>query len=117
MEGGTTFHFVTDGIESALRKAREAADGADVRIGGAPRSSRSQSPASLFDAGTSLASRPSRTARCCRRSYRPLRPTALPRRRPGRTAARTVVTITSKGTKPCTCDAGYVRAASHAVTP
>jgi dihydrofolate reductase len=34
MEGGTTFHFVTDGMESALRKAKEAADGKDVRIGG-----------------------------------------------------------------------------------
>ena len=26
MEGGTTFHFVTDGIESALEQARDAAD-------------------------------------------------------------------------------------------
>jgi dihydrofolate reductase len=34
MEGGTTFHFVTDGVESALEKAREAANGKDVRIGG-----------------------------------------------------------------------------------
>jgi dihydrofolate reductase len=34
MEGGTTFHFVTDGIESALRQARDAAGGKDVRIGG-----------------------------------------------------------------------------------
>ncbi|PTX98520.1 dihydrofolate reductase family protein [Opitutus sp. ER46] len=34
MEGGTTFHFVTDGIHSALRQAREAAAGKDVRIGG-----------------------------------------------------------------------------------
>jgi dihydrofolate reductase len=34
MEGGTTFHFVTDGIESALAQAREAAGGKDVRIGG-----------------------------------------------------------------------------------
>lgn len=34
MKGGTTFHFVTDGIESALQKAREAAKGKDVRIGG-----------------------------------------------------------------------------------
>jgi dihydrofolate reductase len=34
MEGGTTFHFVTDGIHSALRRAREAAGGKDVRIGG-----------------------------------------------------------------------------------
>ena len=34
MEGGTTFHFVTDGIHAALERAREAADGKDVRIGG-----------------------------------------------------------------------------------
>jgi dihydrofolate reductase len=34
MEGGTTFHFVTDGIESALRQARAAAGAKDVRIGG-----------------------------------------------------------------------------------
>ena len=32
--GGTTFHFVNDGIESALRRAREAAGGKDVRIAG-----------------------------------------------------------------------------------
>jgi dihydrofolate reductase len=34
MEGGTTSHFVTDGLESALKKAREAARGKDVRVGG-----------------------------------------------------------------------------------
>jgi dihydrofolate reductase len=34
MEGGTTFHFVTDGIEPALARAVEAADGKDVRLGG-----------------------------------------------------------------------------------
>jgi dihydrofolate reductase len=34
MEGGTTFHFITDGVESALRQAKEAAGGKDVRIGG-----------------------------------------------------------------------------------
>ncbi|TIP76423.1 MAG: dihydrofolate reductase, partial [Mesorhizobium sp.] len=34
MEGGTTFHFVTDGIHSALEKAKTAADGKDVRLGG-----------------------------------------------------------------------------------
>lgn len=34
MEGGTTFHFVTDGIEAALRRAQEAAKGKDIRIGG-----------------------------------------------------------------------------------
>lgn len=32
--GGTTFHFVNDGIESALRQAKAAAGGRDVRIGG-----------------------------------------------------------------------------------
>src|SRR3954463_501009 len=34
MKGGTTFHFVTDGIQSALEQARKAAGGKDVRIGG-----------------------------------------------------------------------------------
>ena len=34
MQGGTTFHFVTDGIESALRRAKEAAAGKDILIGG-----------------------------------------------------------------------------------
>ena len=34
MEGGTTFHFVTDGIEAALARARESANGKDVRLGG-----------------------------------------------------------------------------------
>jgi dihydrofolate reductase len=34
MEGGTTFNFVTDGIEAALRRAFDAAGGKDVRLGG-----------------------------------------------------------------------------------
>ena len=34
MQGGTTFYFVTEGIESALRQAREAAGGKDVQIAG-----------------------------------------------------------------------------------
>lgn len=34
MQGGTTFHFVHDGIEAALEQAFNAADGNDVRIGG-----------------------------------------------------------------------------------
>jgi dihydrofolate reductase len=34
MEGGTTFHFVTDGIEAALDRARHAAGSKDVRVGG-----------------------------------------------------------------------------------
>ncbi|WP_192363496.1 dihydrofolate reductase family protein [Mesorhizobium mediterraneum] len=34
MDGGTTFYFVTDGIHSALEKAKAAADGKDVRLGG-----------------------------------------------------------------------------------
>ena len=36
MEGGTTFHFVTDGLEPALQQAKLAAKGKDVRIGGGP---------------------------------------------------------------------------------
>lgn len=34
MEGGTTFHFVTEGAEVALARAREAAGSRDVRVGG-----------------------------------------------------------------------------------
>lgn len=34
MQGGTTFHFVTDGIDKALGRAFEAANGQDVRLGG-----------------------------------------------------------------------------------
>lgn len=34
LKGGTTFTFVTDGIEAALEKAREAARGKDVALGG-----------------------------------------------------------------------------------
>jgi dihydrofolate reductase len=34
MEGGTIFHFVTDGIESALEQARKAAGGKDIRLNG-----------------------------------------------------------------------------------
>jgi dihydrofolate reductase len=34
MEGDTTFHFVTDGIEAALRQAKAAANGKNIRLGG-----------------------------------------------------------------------------------
>jgi dihydrofolate reductase len=34
MQGGTTFHFVTDGIEAALEQARSAAGGGDVMVAG-----------------------------------------------------------------------------------
>ena len=34
MKGGTTFHFVTDGIHAALQNAKDAAKDKDVRIGG-----------------------------------------------------------------------------------
>jgi dihydrofolate reductase len=34
MDGGTTFHFITQGIDAALARAREAAGGKDVRLGG-----------------------------------------------------------------------------------
>jgi dihydrofolate reductase len=34
MKGRTTFHFVTDGIQSALARAREASQGKDIRLGG-----------------------------------------------------------------------------------
>jgi dihydrofolate reductase len=34
MDGGTVFHFVTDGIRAALERATEAAKGQDIRLGG-----------------------------------------------------------------------------------
>ncbi len=49
MDGGTTFVFVTDGIESALRQAREAAAGRDVRIGGGVNTVRRYLKARLVD--------------------------------------------------------------------
>lgn len=36
MDGGTVFHFVTDGIHAALERAGQAAGGKDVRVGGGP---------------------------------------------------------------------------------
>ncbi|HVZ88358.1 MAG TPA: dihydrofolate reductase family protein [Polyangia bacterium] len=49
MAGGTTFHFVTAGIEDALRRAREAARGADVRLGGGAATIRQYLQARLVD--------------------------------------------------------------------
>ena len=49
MAGGTTFHFVTDGIHAALKRAREAADGLDVRIGGGTATIRQYLQAGLID--------------------------------------------------------------------
>jgi dihydrofolate reductase len=49
MEGGTVFHFVTDGIVSALRRAREAANGQDVRLGGGVATIREYLRAGLID--------------------------------------------------------------------
>jgi dihydrofolate reductase len=49
MEGGTVFHFVTDGIESALQQARAAASGKDIRIGGGASTIRQYLKAGLID--------------------------------------------------------------------
>jgi len=49
MEGGTTFHFVSEGIEIALEKAFEAAKGKDVRIGGGATVVRQYLRAGLID--------------------------------------------------------------------
>ncbi|MFJ7248771.1 dihydrofolate reductase family protein [Kitasatospora sp. NPDC098652] len=49
MEGGTVFHFVDGSPGEALRKAREAAGGLDVRIGGGPRTVRAFLEADLVD--------------------------------------------------------------------
>jgi len=49
MEGGTTFHFVTDGIHAALERAREAAGALDVKIGGGVSTVRQYLQAGLVD--------------------------------------------------------------------
>jgi dihydrofolate reductase len=49
MQGGTTFHFVTGGIEAALAQAKEAAGGRDVRIGGGVSTVRQYLQARLVD--------------------------------------------------------------------
>ena len=49
MEGGTTFHFVTDGIEAALERARAAAGDRDVKIGGGVSTVRQYLRAGLID--------------------------------------------------------------------
>ena len=49
MEGGTTFHFITGGIHEALDRAREAAAGKDVRIGGGPETIRQYLREGLID--------------------------------------------------------------------
>jgi dihydrofolate reductase len=49
MEGGTTFHFVTDGIHAALKRAKEAAHGKDIRLGGGVATIRQYLTAGLID--------------------------------------------------------------------
>ncbi|MGH2985257.1 MAG: dihydrofolate reductase family protein, partial [Solirubrobacterales bacterium] len=49
MQGGTTFHFVTDGIESGLEQAKEAAAGKDVSLGGGARAAQQYLAAGLLD--------------------------------------------------------------------
>ncbi len=49
MQGGTTFHFVTDGIHSALKQATAAANGRDVRLGGGVATIRQYLRAGLVD--------------------------------------------------------------------
>jgi dihydrofolate reductase len=49
MEGGTTFHFVTEGIHASLDRAREAARGRDVQIGGGVATIRQFLQAGLID--------------------------------------------------------------------
>jgi dihydrofolate reductase len=49
MQGGTDFHFVTGGIHEALRRAKQAAAGRDVRIGGGTATVRQYLEARLID--------------------------------------------------------------------
>jgi dihydrofolate reductase len=49
MDGDTSFHFVTDGIESALARAKEAAGDKDVRLGGGAEAAQQYLAAGLVD--------------------------------------------------------------------
>ncbi len=49
MEGGTVFHFVTEGIEVALERARQSAKGEDVLLGGGANTVRQYLSAGLID--------------------------------------------------------------------
>jgi dihydrofolate reductase len=49
MKGGTTFYFVTEGIESALEQAKAAAGDKDIRIGGGAETIRQYLQAGLID--------------------------------------------------------------------
>ena len=49
LEGGTTFHFITDGIQSALEKAKKVAQGKDIAIGGGVSTIRQFLEAGLID--------------------------------------------------------------------
>ena len=49
MEGGTTFYFVTDGINAALERAFNSANGKDVRLGGGVNTIRQYLKAQLID--------------------------------------------------------------------
>src|SRR3984893_13993846 len=49
MDGGTTFHFVAEGIHAALKRATEVADGRDVRLGGGVATIRQYLRAGLVD--------------------------------------------------------------------
>ncbi|HWM08755.1 MAG TPA: dihydrofolate reductase family protein [Solirubrobacteraceae bacterium] len=49
MEGGTTYHFVTDGIEAALGRAREAAGDRNISIAGGAQTVRQYLAAGLLD--------------------------------------------------------------------
>ncbi|MGY1630222.1 dihydrofolate reductase family protein [Geodermatophilus sp. SYSU D01186] len=49
MAGGTTFHFVTEGIEAVLERARDAAGGGHVRLGGGASTVRQYLRAGLLD--------------------------------------------------------------------
>jgi dihydrofolate reductase len=90
MEGGTTFHFVTDGLDSALEQAKAAADGKHVEIAGGASTVNAYLGAGvveelhlhtspvLLGAGERLsrASPPGCGSSRCRRSARPEQPTS-----------------------------------------
>lgn len=70
MEGNTTFHFVTDGIHEALARAKDAAGGKDIRIGGGVATVRQYLQADLIDEMHLVLSHPPGSGRSASRRNR-----------------------------------------------
>ena len=103
MEGGTTFHFVTEGIESAYEQAKAAAGGQNISIAGGASCAQQAPKAGLVDEGRPLGV-----------PGDPRRGGAAPRRlRAGRAGARAAARARGSRHDPHPLPGGQVARSSH----